>query len=44
MDAIDQVFGELPLPPYVTAEDVGFAVRALTVHAAEQEVTQRCSI
>ncbi|WP_422771996.1 hypothetical protein ACN28C_02490 [Plantactinospora sp. WMMC1484] len=27
---------ELPMPPYVTAEDVGFAVRAITVHAAEQ--------
>ncbi|GIJ30126.1 hypothetical protein Vqi01_52880 [Micromonospora qiuiae] len=36
MDAIDQALGELPMPPYVTAEDVGFAVRALAVHAAEQ--------
>ncbi|MBO4209121.1 hypothetical protein [Micromonospora echinofusca] len=26
---------ELPLPPYVTAEDVGFAVRAIVVHAEE---------
>ncbi|MFY1674964.1 hypothetical protein ACN27G_34330 [Plantactinospora sp. WMMB334] len=26
---------ELPMPPYVTAEDVGFAVRAITVHAPE---------
>jgi hypothetical protein len=36
MDSIDEVLGELPLPLYVTAEDVGFAVRAVTVHAAEQ--------
>ncbi|SCG72892.1 hypothetical protein GA0070609_4773 [Micromonospora echinaurantiaca] len=36
MDSIDEVLGELPLPPYVTAEDVGFAVKALAVHAAEQ--------
>ncbi|WP_233512635.1 hypothetical protein [Micromonospora deserti] len=36
MLSIDEVLGELPMPPYVTAEDVGFAVRALTVHAAEQ--------
>lgn len=36
MDSIDEVLGELPLPPYVTAEDVGFAIKALTVHAAEQ--------
>ncbi|GAB3849916.1 hypothetical protein GCM10029963_35250 [Micromonospora andamanensis] len=36
MDSIDEVLGELPMPPYVTAEDVGFAVRAVTVHAAEQ--------
>jgi hypothetical protein len=36
MDSIDQVLGELPMPPYVTTEDVGFAVRAVTVHAVEQ--------
>ncbi|GGM21378.1 hypothetical protein GCM10011608_02550 [Micromonospora sonchi] len=36
MDAIDRALGELPMPPYVTAEDVGFAVRALAVHVAEQ--------
>ncbi|MGQ5263639.1 hypothetical protein ACTWLT_23150 [Micromonospora sp. ZYX-F-536] len=36
MDSIDEVLGELPLPPYVTAEDIGFAVKAVTVHAVEQ--------
>ncbi|MGR6317519.1 hypothetical protein Q2K19_05350 [Micromonospora soli] len=36
MDSIDDMLGELPLPPYVTAEDVTFAVKAVTVHAAEQ--------
>ncbi|PWR12075.1 hypothetical protein DKT68_04020 [Micromonospora acroterricola] len=36
MDSIDEILGELPLPPYVTSEDVGFAIRAVTVHAAEQ--------
>ena len=36
MDSIDNILGELPLPPYVTAEDVGFAVKAVTVHAPEQ--------
>lgn len=35
-DPIDQVLGEVPLPPYVTAEDVRLAVRAVVVHAAEQ--------
>jgi DivIVA domain-containing protein len=29
-----KVLGEVPLPPYVTVEDVGFAVRAVVVHAA----------
>ncbi|MFF4876332.1 hypothetical protein [Micromonospora sp. NPDC000668] len=36
MDSIDEILSELPLPPYVTAEDVSFAVKAVTVHAAEQ--------
>ena len=36
MDSIDEILGELPLPPYVTAEDISFAVKAVTVHAAEQ--------
>ncbi|RKN29948.1 hypothetical protein [Micromonospora musae] len=36
MDSIDEILSELPLPPYVTAEDIGFAVKAVTVHAAEQ--------
>ncbi|MBE1486763.1 hypothetical protein [Plantactinospora soyae] len=36
MDRIDEVLGEVPLPPYVTAEDVDFAVRAIAVHAPEQ--------
>ncbi|MFI7606709.1 hypothetical protein ACIBTV_16430 [Micromonospora sp. NPDC049366] len=43
MDPIDEVLGDLPLPPYVTAEDVGFAIRAVTVHAPEQWPDgQRC--
>ena len=36
MDSIDEILGELPLPPYATAEDVRFAVNAVTLHAAEQ--------
>ncbi|PZG00856.1 hypothetical protein [Micromonospora deserti] len=36
MQSIDEVLGELPMPPYVTAEDVTFAVKAVAVHAAEQ--------
>ncbi|MET7666776.1 hypothetical protein [Micromonospora luteifusca] len=36
MDSLDEILGELPLPPYVTAEGIGFAVNSLTVHAAEQ--------
>lgn len=34
-DPVGEVLGEVPLPPYVTAEDVRFAVRAVVVHAAE---------
>ncbi|WP_431729000.1 hypothetical protein [Verrucosispora sp. TAA-831] len=37
MDSIDESLGEIPLPPYVTAEDVTFAFRAVRVHAAEQQ-------
>ena len=36
MNSIDEVLGEVPMPPYITAEDVGFAVRAIAVHAPEQ--------
>ena len=36
MDSIDEILGELPLPPHVTAENVTLAVKAVTVHAAEQ--------
>ncbi|MBM0255484.1 hypothetical protein [Micromonospora sp. 4G55] len=36
MDSIGEILGELPLPPYVTAEGIGFAVKAVTVHVAEQ--------
>ncbi|MEU3113397.1 hypothetical protein ACIODS_31800 [Micromonospora chalcea] len=36
MDSIDRILGDIPLPPYVTAEDVAFAIRAITVHAPEQ--------
>ncbi|MET7469628.1 hypothetical protein ACFYON_13495 [Micromonospora sp. NPDC005686] len=36
MDSIDRILGDIPLPPYVTAEDVTFAIRAITVHAPEQ--------
>ncbi|MEU4481698.1 hypothetical protein AB0F68_27085 [Micromonospora sp. NPDC023966] len=35
MDSIDNIRGELPLPPYITTEDVTFAVKAVAVHAAE---------
>ncbi|MEN3613270.1 hypothetical protein AAH979_27420 [Plantactinospora sp. ZYX-F-223] len=36
MSQAGEMLDELPLPPYVTAEDVGFAVQAITVHAPEQ--------
>ncbi|WP_328423940.1 hypothetical protein OG470_12735 [Micromonospora sp. NBC_00389] len=36
MDSIDDILGELPVPTHVTAEDVSFAVKAVTVHAAER--------
>ncbi|MGX7669655.1 hypothetical protein [Plantactinospora sp. DSM 117369] len=36
MGQAGELLDELPLPPYVTAEDVGFAVRAITVHAPER--------
>ncbi|WP_262281694.1 hypothetical protein [Micromonospora sp. MA102] len=36
MDSIDDILGELPLPPYITTEDVTFAVKAVAVHAPEQ--------
>lgn len=36
MESIDGILGEIPLPPYVTAEDVTFAVRAIGVHAAQE--------
>ncbi|GAA3738714.1 hypothetical protein GCM10022225_22100 [Plantactinospora mayteni] len=36
MSQAGELSDELPMPPYVTAEDVGFAVRAITVHASEQ--------
>ncbi|MFI7284678.1 hypothetical protein ACIBOV_30920 [Micromonospora chersina] len=36
MDSIDDILSELPLPPYITAEDITFAVKAIPVHAAEQ--------
>ena len=35
-NAVDQALGEVPLPAYLTAEDVQFAVRAVVVHTAEQ--------
>ncbi|MCM0673222.1 hypothetical protein NCC78_00535 [Micromonospora phytophila] len=36
MDSTDEILGELPLPPHVTAEDITFAVKPFTVQAAEQ--------
>ncbi|HEY0698397.1 MAG TPA: hypothetical protein VGD43_11380 [Micromonospora sp.] len=39
----DGGLGEIPLPPYVTGEDAGFAVRAVVVHAPEAGATgDRC--
>lgn len=35
MGLVDETSEELPLPPYVSAEDVGFAVRAVVVHGEE---------
>ncbi|MFC7548112.1 hypothetical protein [Plantactinospora sp. GCM10030261] len=35
-DPIGRVLGEVPLPRYVTAEDIRMALRAVVVHAAEQ--------
>ncbi|MFG2060083.1 hypothetical protein ACGFIK_01505 [Micromonospora sp. NPDC048871] len=36
MESLDDVLGDIPLPPYITAEDVTFALRAITVHAAQE--------
>ncbi|MDW5328682.1 hypothetical protein [Plantactinospora sp. KLBMP9567] len=36
MSQAGELLDELPLPPYVTVEDVDFAVRTITVHAPEQ--------
>ncbi|MBQ1016248.1 hypothetical protein KBX71_00025 [Micromonospora sp. D93] len=33
---------DLPLPPYLTAEDVVFALRAVTVHVPERPDGERC--
>ncbi|MFG1913599.1 hypothetical protein [Micromonospora sp. NPDC048898] len=35
MDPVDDSTEDLPLPPYVTKEDVVFALRAVAVHAAD---------
>ncbi|MFV2100359.1 hypothetical protein [Micromonospora sp. LOL_024] len=35
MNPIDEALGEIPLPPYISAEDVTFALRAIRVHAAQ---------
>jgi hypothetical protein len=35
-DPGSEALPEVPLPPYVTAEDAQFAVRAVVVHAPEQ--------
>ncbi|MET7947694.1 hypothetical protein [Micromonospora sp. NPDC005324] len=43
MDSIDEITDDLPMPPYVTTEDVVFALRAVTVHAPEQRPDgERC--
>lgn len=43
MEKSDDAPDDLPMPPYVTAEDVVFALRAVTVHAPEQRPDgQRC--
>ncbi|MEU6022116.1 hypothetical protein [Micromonospora sp. NPDC047134] len=36
MESLDDVLGDIPLPPHITAEDVSFALRAITVHAAQE--------
>ena len=41
----DQALDQLPLPPYVTAEDVEFAVRAMVTHTPEPAPSgARCRI
>ncbi|MGC4747071.1 hypothetical protein ACLQ28_15640 [Micromonospora sp. DT201] len=43
MDSVGEISDDLPLPPYVTKEDVVFALRAVVVHAAEQRPDgERC--
>ncbi|MEU4555578.1 hypothetical protein EV382_6510 [Micromonospora violae] len=43
MESSDEATDDLPMPPYVTAEDVVFALRAVNVHAPEQQPDgQRC--
>ncbi len=36
VDAVEKVLGELPVPWFVTAEDVRLAVRAVVVHVPEE--------
>lgn len=43
MDSIDDILGEVPLPPYVTVEDVTFAIKAISVHAASSGQTVRAA-
>ncbi|MEU5944570.1 hypothetical protein ABZ793_03305 [Micromonospora sp. NPDC047465] len=35
VDAVESALGELPVPWYVTAEDLKLAIRAVLVHAPE---------
>ncbi|PYC75174.1 hypothetical protein C7C45_04705 [Micromonospora arborensis] len=43
MDPVGEIYDDLPLPPYVSAEDVVFALRAISVHTPEQRPDgQRC--
>ena len=43
MESSDETTDDLPMPPYVTTEDVVFALRAVSVHTPEQRPDgQRC--
>ncbi|SIR06120.1 hypothetical protein [Micromonospora avicenniae] len=35
-ESLDDTLREIPLPPYVTGEDVQFALRAVVVHAPQR--------
>ncbi|MCW3843622.1 hypothetical protein ONA70_26310 [Micromonospora yasonensis] len=43
VDAMEKVLGELPMPWFVTVEDVKLALRVMLVHRPEDWPTVRCA-